>query len=499
MKEAFWIIDQLIQQGVERFCIAPGARSTPLVVAAAEHPKAKTLVHFDERALGFYALGFARGSGQCTALIVTSGSAVGNLMPSVMEAHHRQAPLLLLTADRPAELRDTGANQTTDQVKIFGSFVRWQTDLPPTGEEKFFRSVAAQGFFHAMQAPRGAVQINCQFREPLYEKNFKRPPFGNPIAISFPKQVAPPIHLKAKRGVILIGEIDSDPRPILHLAKTLQWPVLADLLSSARLFPSHEQIRHFETFLQTDAPTPDAILHFGGAFISKSILHLAPTLHIGPLPFLQDPSRSLVARVQSDIFSFCETFTAKTDPPWLPLWKSLDKTPMPSNREMQAIEALGQKIPEDWAVFFGNGMAIRNADRFFFPKTCKAILGQRGLSGIDGNIALARGLSDGLKAPLLAFIGDQTCLHDLTSLSLIGSSDYPIVLVVSNNFGGRIFSQLPVAEWEHCDRFMTLSHNLRFKEAARFFGVPFLSRIAFERSALFEIVHLDSKLSIKGS
>ncbi len=487
MKEAFWIIDQLVKQGVKRFCIAPGSRSTPLVVAAAEHPQAQTFVHFDERALGFYALGFARGSRQCTALITTSGSALGNLLPSVMEAHHKQAPLVLLTADRPAELRDTGANQTTDQVKIFGNFVRWQTDLPPVGEEHFFRSIAAQGVFHALQSPQGAVHINCQFREPLYDPHFTPPPSGASIPFSLPQKIAPPVHLSVRRGLFLIGEMDADPRPILHLAHRLQWPVFADLLSQARCFPSAEQIRSPDVLLHAQAPKPEAVVHFGGAFISQAFLRYPPTLHVSPSPFLQDPARRLGARVQSDIAPFCAAFSAGSDPGWLASWKALEETIEPSDAETRAIQTLSETIPEHFAVFFGNGMAVRNADRLFFPQKCKAIFGQRGLSGIDGNIAQARGLSDGLQAPLAALIGDQTCLHDLTSLALLASSEYPLVLIVSNNFGGQIFSRLPIAAWRRCDAFMTLRHTRRFEDAARLFGVPYLSSIAFDQSALIEI------------
>ena len=138
MREAFWMIDQLIQQGIDRFCIAPGSRNTPLVVAAAEHPNAKTIVHYDERGLGFYALGYGKGAKKPAAVITTSGTAAGNLLPSVMEAHHSAIPMLLLTTDRPAELRDCGANQTTDQIKIFSHFCPLASGSSPCFNRKLF-------------------------------------------------------------------------------------------------------------------------------------------------------------------------------------------------------------------------------------------------------------------------------------------------------------------------------------------------------------------------
>jgi 2-succinyl-5-enolpyruvyl-6-hydroxy-3-cyclohexene-1-carboxylate synthase len=166
-KVASWIIDQLVAQGIDQFCIAPGSRSSPLVLAAAEHSQTKTMVHFDERGLGFYALGYGKGIKKPAAVIVTSGTAVGNLLPSIMEAHHSSTPLLLLTADRPIELRFCGSNQTCDQVKIFSSFLRWEIDLPVEQEESSLRSFIAQGVFHTLANPPGPVQINCQFRESL--------------------------------------------------------------------------------------------------------------------------------------------------------------------------------------------------------------------------------------------------------------------------------------------------------------------------------------------
>lgn len=250
MKEAFWIVDQLVQQGIEHFCLAPGSRSTPLALAAAEHPKAKIHVHFDERGVGFLATGLKNA-----AVIVTSGTAVGNLLPSVMEAHHTCTPMILLTADRPHELRDSGANQTTDQVKIFQSYVRWQTDIATSLDESYFRSIAAQGFFHSRQNPPGPVHINCPFREPLFNPDSVSE--GKPMHLAFPRLYATTT-VHASKGLIVVGRLPErdDIHSILELAKRIQWPVYADILSNARCTPTAEQIR--EVSFQ-----PDAVLHFG--------------------------------------------------------------------------------------------------------------------------------------------------------------------------------------------------------------------------------------------
>ncbi|HSX38830.1 MAG TPA: 2-succinyl-5-enolpyruvyl-6-hydroxy-3-cyclohexene-1-carboxylic-acid synthase [Chlamydiales bacterium] len=501
MNEAFWIIDQLICQGIDRFCIAPGSRNTPLVIAAAEHPLAKTMVHYDERGIGFYALGFGKGAKKPAALICTSGTALGNLLPSVMEAHHSETPIILLTADRPIELRDCGANQTTDQVKIFSHFVRWQIDIPPGIAENAIRSFAAQGTFHAMQNPKGPVQINCQFREPLYASPPKLQK-NSPLQFCSAHLTPSPIQTDAKRGVILIGEIGSDPRPILKLASRLQWPVFADLLSNARSYPSFEQIRHFDWLIESNPSLrPEFTLHFGKRMTSKKILNWPATLHVSPSPFLQDPTRSLKARLQCDIAAFCETFTAETDPSYLASWKEKDaeidslleeafhQTSFPFT-EAHAMRKIGEILPKTHAVFLGNGMPIRDADHFLFPQKCLGFFANRGLSGIDGNIATAAGLSDALDAPLLAFLGDQACLYDLNSLPLIAKTRHPVTLIVSNNFGSGIFSHLPISKWPHFETYMASSHSWQFAHGAKMFSLPYLpfDKIVFEHSALIELV-----------
>lgn len=480
MKEAWWLIDQLVQQGVRRFCIAPGSRSAPLALAAREHPKATTVVHFDERGLGFYALGYAMGSKEPVALIVTSGTAVANLIPSVLEAHHSCTPLLLLTADRPCELRDCGANQTADQVKIFCGAVRWQSDLAPTLEEKTVRSIGAHAVFCALQNPPGPVHLNCQFREPLYI-----PPSslsqGTPLPLSFPHFLpSKPLSVTASRGIIFIGPISTDVKPILQLGQRLQWPIFADILSNARCSPTPEQIRHFDWILQTKRDLqPDLLLHFGGRLTAKSILEWdtsAPLIHVSPFPFLQDPSRRLSQRIQSDIPFFCERFEAKSDPSWLNLWQKWDaemKTLLEEHFQSPYTEAHAfRSLNAPRAIFLGNSMPIRDADHFLFPSSSLGFFANRGLSGIDGHIATAAGLFDGLKTPLLACIGDQAALFDLNSLPLLKNQS--VLLLIFNNFGGGIFSHLPAAKSPHFETLFAASHSWHFREAARMFDLPYV-------------------------
>jgi len=478
MTQATWIIDQLVAQGVTTFCIAPGSRNVPLALAAAEHPQAKIVVHFDERGLGFYALGSTKGSKKPAALIVTSGTAVANLLPSAMEAYYSHTPLILLTADRPHELRDCGANQTADQTKLFASTIRWNQDLSPHLDEKAIRSITAQAVFQSLVL-QGPVHLNCPFQEPLYSPSISISK-GDPVAFSFPKLVSPPMQHSARRGVILLGPMQ-DPTPVLDLAKRLKWPVFADLLSQARRTPTQEQITHFDFLLSSWKIQPDLLLHFGGRFIAKHLPAWAPNaplIHVSPHTTLQDPERRLTTRVFSDIEPFCASFEAKTDPDWLKTWQEANQETQNSIREhfnspfteSHAIANLKGNLP----IFFGNSMPIRHADHFFFPENCPLIFANRGLSGIDGNIATAAGIADSLNSPLIAFLGDQTTLHDLNSLPLIKSKK--ILLIISNNFGGGIFDYLPVGKSPHANTICSAQHEWTFEHAAKMFDIPYTQR-----------------------
>lgn len=480
-----WIIDQLVQQGVTHFCIAPGSRSTPLVSAAAEHPLAKIHVHYDERGLGFYALGIGKATHTPAAVIATSGTAVGNLLPSIMEAHHTSTPMIILTADRPHELRDCSANQTTDQVKIFHPFVRWQTDLATDLDEKYFRSMMAEGIFYALQNPPGPIHINCPFREPLYRPNLKIVQ-GKRIDLHFPRHRVDKYKTEKSKGLILIGRLPNpdDVLAVLELAERLRWPVCADILSNARLYPTVEQIRYFDWI---DKPIPELVLHFGERMTSKRILEWMKSIrpeyvHISPWPTLQDPERILTGRVQSDIPEFCLTFDGNTDINWLDAWE--DREPLFAETgtftEAHAMRKISSILPSEYGVFLGNGMPIRDGDHFLFPEECGGFFANRGLSGIDGNIATIAGLAE--EMPILGIIGDQTALHDINSLPLLKKTKFPVILLISNNFGGGIFHHLPIAASPHFEELWAAAHDLTFEKAGALFNIPYFPFDSLEKA-----------------
>src|SRR3989339_1223189 len=265
------IIEELIRCGVEYFCIAPGSRSGPLVVAVAQNKRAKSCIHFDERGLAYYALGLTASSGKTACLITTSGTAAANLFPAVVEASKKKLSLIILTADRPPELRNTGANQTIDQVKIFGGYARFFFDLPCPTQEISLETVLTtvdQAVYRSRANFPGPVHINCMFRQPLApipEKGFTpgnlkllSPWLRNSLPwtrYTFYEKSLSSEELKSfaqelsaiKRGIVAVGKLrnEEEEKSVLALARTLQWPVFADITSGLRLKSNDEMVIHY--------------------------------------------------------------------------------------------------------------------------------------------------------------------------------------------------------------------------------------------------------------
>jgi 2-succinyl-5-enolpyruvyl-6-hydroxy-3-cyclohexene-1-carboxylate synthase len=472
-----------VHQGVVDFFVAPGSRSTPLAVAVSRHLKTHLHRHFDERGLGFYAMGCALAKEAPTAIITTSGTAVGNLLPSVMEAHHSSIPLLLLTADRPPELRDTSANQTTDQTKLFQNFVRFQFDLDPTMPEKAIRSKIAQAVFHSQYPHPGPVHINCPFREPLYPLEESKCNEGQSIRLETALFAPLPTQELPSKGIVLIGRLPkrSDLSAVLALAKKLQWPVFADLLSSARICPTPEQIIHFD-FLFECAPKADAVLHFGERLTSKRLMEWLVThppstyVHVSSHSHWNDPFQLVTHRIYASPGAV--SYFVNSDDHWLRSWQELDRkidsyfqSETSLFTETAMMKIIAKADLKEWGIFLANSMPIREAEWFLFPKNAFAFFANRGLAGIDGNIATIAGLARGIDKPILGIVGDVTTLHDLNSLPLL--QHLPIVLIVSNNDGCGIFSHLAVATDPHFEKLWGFPHGYTFEEAAKLFRLNY--------------------------
>ncbi len=515
------IVEELIRNGVDYFCLAPGSRSSPLAVAVATNPKAKSFVHFDERALAFHALGYTSATRKASALITTSGTAAANLFPAIIEASKKKLPLIILTADRPPELRYTGANQTIDQVKIFGEYVRWQFDMPcPTDDipANFVLTTIDQAVFRANGELKGPVHINCMYREPLFQKGTA--PFFKKGAVPFLKrwqnartpytryivsqkkldsvdEIVSRIK-KIKRGLIVVGKLGSakEQKSVLALADKLNWPVFPDVTSGLRLGCRHKNvISYFDQTLLVKMRKADGVLHLGGRITSKRwydyVEQSNPSEYIMVLnhPLRNDPLHGVTLRFQARVDDFCNTLAKKvTKSKVNPFLSSLQRMngridgiveeyfgKQTELSEAAAARLVTQHIPADSGLFLGNSLPIREVDMYADPKGKSVVVGaNRGASGIDGTVASACGFAAGLSRATTLIIGDLALLYDLNALSMLKTSPQRLVIVALNNDGGGIFNFLPIAQFKNgFEKFFGTPHGLNFAAAAEMFDLNY--------------------------
>ena len=519
------IIEELVRHDTDCFCISPGSRSTPLTIAVAKNPRAKSVIFYDERAAAYYALGHARASGRPAVLICTSGTAAANYLPAVIEAAVEQIPLLVLTSDRPPELRDTGANQAINQTFLFGTHVRWFFD-PGCPCSEFTTEALLSTIDHAvsktLQPLSGPVHLNFPFREPFFENTEKE---TNSKVETLPEQkvyvrntafskVLPNSEIKAllknrpESGILSIGRVPADSLDSLKkLAEELAWPVFADVTSGLRLGENcPNRITYYDQLLIKDLDSAnweiEAVWHIGFPPTSKRWL-----THWGENPAAQmvwiadhaerhDQSHNFRWRIESGIAEFCEQLVSE-----LQLEKRADIIPLNTQKWLQAsakVEAVMEQhfplnsekkeiddfalsrrlteiIPETHGFFIGNSIPVRAVDMLGSGKGAEIPTAlNRGASGIDGLISSACGYSSGLKRPVSLLIGDLSAMHDLNSFKLLAESPEPVFVVLLNNHGGGIFSFLPVAkQTDIFETFFGTPHSNDFLSVAEMFGLNY--------------------------
>ncbi len=514
------IFADLAGLGVNGIFVAPGSRSTPLALAAAEQKNATVTVHYDERGLGFMALGHARATGRPAVVITTSGTAVANLLPAVCEAAMDEIPLIVLTADRPPELRDTGANQAMDHVKIFGSYVRWGFDLPCPDvaiSPAALSGTIGQAYAMSMGVPPGPVHLNAMFREPLApvpandgSAAWWRRTRSGPAPVYRPSALpdlgpARAVIAAAQRGVIVAGAARNqrESEAMLACAKRLGWPVLPDIRSGLRLGAGRGGlIRMADHVLLSDAVAkamaPDVILHLGGRITSKRIMRFAADgkatiVHVSPSPVRLDPDHRVSAHIVADITADALPLRTQTPAAWRRQWQAhndrvvaawqLLETGQIGLSEPALAASVARLLPSNHALYLAASMPVRDMDMYALGGPDDArVVANRGVSGIDGTIASAVGFGIGTGRPVTLIIGDLAFLHDLNSLARVRDCPVPLIIVLIQNDGGGIFSFLPVAgttpQFERC---LSTPHGLPdFRDAAALYELDYAAPATME-------------------
>jgi len=496
-------VDELAVQGVEYACVSPGSRSAALAMALQRHPKTNVFVQIDERSGSFFGVGLAKATGRPVVLLSTSGTAAAEFHPAVVEAFHSRTPLIVITADRPPELRDVGANQAIDQQRLFGTAVRWFFDPGPPIEApnaaRLWRRLAARAYAEALNGP---VHLNLPFREPLVPPPGQVPtPIGeSPQSMTAGRlmptsdqiaSVASALR-NAKRPLVIAGEMRDGARLAAGLNR-LGVPLLAEPSSQLRRQESGAAIESYEALLRAGWSLqhgPDLVIRLGGTPTSKVMnawlaAAAAPTFLIDPDRMWRDEDQVASNVLVCDPQPLVESLPPADVGAWRDEWVSagrkataaiaatLVSTPV---YEGHVVRALAAKAPDAAQVFVGSSMPIRAADSFWpFARGGQTFYGNRGASGIDGLVSTGLGIAAARPSnPTVLLLGDLSVYHDMNGLWSLRRHGIKATIVVCDNNGGGVFNFLPQAQ--HTDVFEEIFATplgLDFAQVARLYGLVY--------------------------
>jgi 2-succinyl-5-enolpyruvyl-6-hydroxy-3-cyclohexene-1-carboxylate synthase len=506
------LVDEWARAGVRHACLAPGSRSTPLALAFAGDDRIRLHVHLDERSAAFFSLGIAKATGVPAVVLCTSGTAAANFHPAVLEARHSRTPLVVCTADRPPELRDTGAGQTIDQLGLYGGAVRWFHDAGVPGDHPgagaAWRSIAARAVSETLGPPPGPVHLNLAFREPLVPTGAPLVPAparsdGRPWITSVrPVRAADAATVDRlaglardnPRGLIVAGwGSGASPATVERFAAAAGWPVLADPISGLRR--GANAVSTYEALLRTpgfaDRDRPDLVFRLGAAPTSKALTSwLGPDVQqllVDPDDAWLDPARGASERLAVDEDVLLDALAGALGPPsrspWLDAWctaervarSALDElldgweTPFEGRIARDVVDA----VPDGTDLLVASSMPVRDVEAFARPRAGIRFLANRGVSGIDGFVSSTLGAAAVSDSPTVALLGDLCLLHDANGL--LGAADRGIdaTFVVLDNDGGGIFSFLPQAALpEHFELLFGTPHGVDLTALAAMHELP---------------------------
>lgn len=523
-------IDQLASLGVQYACISPGSRSTPLTYVLSKSRRIKSFIHIDERSSAFFALGLAKATGKPVVVVTTSGTAVAELYPAIIEAYQQRTPLIICTADRPPELIGTGANQTINQHNIFKNHIRWFRDLgsPSIGETGFYhlQKLAITAYRISSIEDRGPVHLNFPFRKPLepfsytddvnksilkikpqrYSKNRMTNAGTSSYQIKSSIRMMDEL-IKLERGIIIAGPMEYDRdlvNGIKKLSAQLKYPVFADGLSQLRFNINKKDkniISNYSSILQSEKfvreHDPEIILQFGRTPTSSVLERFleetkANRYLLNSYGDKFDPTRNAKATLPIEPQSFCESLISQLHAKkcnrkkfnWIRDFikaeeignnikdSVIERSKFPN--EPSIITEIFKSVPAGSNIFIGNSLPVRDLDNFL-SNTSKqlAIHFNRGASGIDGVTSTALGMA-ARKRPAVLITGDLSFLHDLNALAIAYKYSIPLTIILINNNGGGIFESLPIANRiKNFDKFFIAPHNLEIASIVSSFGINY--------------------------
>ena len=492
------VLAELVAGGVTNFYLAPGARSQSLAIAAGQLAQAHEInltVLIDERSMGFVALGRALATGTPSVLIVTSGTAVANLHPAVLEAHQSGVPLILLTADRPSRLRGTGANQTTNQVGLFADALRACIDIPaptkhhvPNVSELMRELVAATLGASHEAAIAGPVQLNLQFDEPLSGAEPTAVSVLRSIsrrALPIPKRHNHSLEISVGDGSVVVAGAGAGVQA-QEFAQSAKLPLFAEPSSGARF--GENVIVNYQDLLQTDLfDRVNKVIVFGKPTLSRPIMRLIKNTEVW---VVKDKSHGhFNAGLNAMGFSDSATPKGEASTDWLESFSQVDSPATGIRAEIA--KTLWDETKKDEQLLFAASELIRQADKSVPAKNIKTF-SNRGLSGIDGTISTGLGLAQaGFKTRVL--LGDLALLHDVGGLNLSGFQNLNLQLIVGNDNGGEIFSKLEMANLIEVEQF-----DLLFRTPQRVDFVALAAAYGWQYFKISKAQDLKSLLSLDG-
>jgi 2-succinyl-5-enolpyruvyl-6-hydroxy-3-cyclohexene-1-carboxylate synthase len=509
-------VNELVMTGVLDVVVSPGSRSTPMALMMAEHPNINIHIQIDERSAGFFALGMAKAINNPVALLCTSGTAAANYYPAIVEANYSRIPLIVLTADRPHELREVGAPQAIDQIHLYGKHVKAFFEMPIpekiSSVIRYARMTCARAVSTARCHPTGPVHMNFPFREPLiplldidnlFELEERTEKYvhvekGNWTLNQNQFEIVAEKLSRIRNGIIICGPMEEEgiQDAIVGLAKKLDFPILADPLSQLRS-GKHDTsliIDGYDSFLRHNEVIsflkPDIILRFGAMPVSKALSIFlkenSNTLHIvidGGSGW-RDPAALATEMVFCDEKVFCEAIIGivtislenRNSKNWTAI-NELAKEKMLTVRDVSEMDEgklfalLADVLPNDSTLFVGNSMPIRDLDSFFFSNQKSIrVMANRGANGIDGIVSSAMGAAVYSKNMYLV-LGDLTFYHDLNGLLAAKLFNIDLTIIIINNNGGGIFSFLPQSNHpKHFELLFGTPLDLDFKHVVKMYN-----------------------------